>query len=81
MQGATFWDWTEDGLQQDTTVPVLLDLNPDTFAASAAEKGVGTERPVVLYDEGTSGSMFACRRAPGGGEQCVINSVFVIDIP
>jgi 3-mercaptopyruvate sulfurtransferase SseA len=61
VQGATFWDWTADGLQHDTNVPVQLDLNPDTFAAAAAEKGIGSDRPVVLYDEGTSGSMFACR--------------------
>lgn len=61
MQGATFWDWTEDGLQQGSTVPVQLDLNPDTFAAAAAEKGIGSDRAVVVYDEGTSGSMFACR--------------------
>lgn len=61
MQGATFWDWTADGLEQGTTVPVQLNLNPDTFSATVEEKGIWSDRPVIVYDEGVSGSMFACR--------------------
>lgn len=61
MQEATFWDWTTDGLDPGTTVPVQLDLDPDTFSAAAAEKGIGSDRAVVVYDDGTSGSMFASR--------------------
>jgi 3-mercaptopyruvate sulfurtransferase SseA len=61
MQGATFWDWTQDGLALSTTVPIQLDLDKDQFAAIAEEKGIDSSRPVVVYDSGTAGSMFACR--------------------
>jgi hypothetical protein len=42
-------------------VPVQLDLDPDTFAASVEEKGISADRPVVMYDDGSVGSMFASR--------------------
>ena len=61
MQNATFWDWTRDAIDPQSSVPVQLDLDCDSFAATAEEKGISTDRPVVIYDDGRSGSMFACR--------------------
>lgn len=61
MQNATFWDWTQDAIDVRRGIPVQLDLNADNFAAVAEEKGISTDRPVILYDDGFSGSMFACR--------------------
>lgn len=46
--GATFFDWTKDGVDEDQEIPVQLQLDPDTFAAEMEAKGVGTDRPVVV---------------------------------
>eukprot|EP00892_Ulva_mutabilis_P006869 jgi/Ulvmu1/4554/UM002_0282.1 len=61
IPNATFWDWTTDAIDFRRSTPVQLDLNADSFAATAEEKGISTELPVVVYDDGESGSMFACR--------------------
>ena len=46
--GATFFDWTKDGVDEDEETPVQLQTDPDTFAAEMEAKGVGTDRPVVV---------------------------------
>jgi 3-mercaptopyruvate sulfurtransferase SseA len=61
MQGAIFWDWTQDGIDTAAHVPVQLELDPERFETLAAEKGISSEQPVVCYDGGDSGSIFACR--------------------
>ena len=61
MQNSTFWDWTKDAIDMRHSIPVQLDLNVDNFASVAEEKGISTNSPVILYDDGRSGSMFACR--------------------
>lgn len=61
MQGAAFWDWTQDGIDTSASVPVQLDLDSDSFALTAAEKGISNDKAVVCYDSGSGGSMFALR--------------------
>lgn len=46
--GATFFDWTKDGVDEDQDIPVQLQTDSDTFAAEMEAKGVGTDRPVVV---------------------------------
>ena len=46
--GATFFDWTKDGVDGDEETPVQLQLDADIFAAELEAKGVGTDRPVVV---------------------------------
>ncbi len=46
--GATFFDWTKDGVDEDEEAPVQLQIDSDTFAAEMEAKGVGTDRPVVV---------------------------------
>lgn len=46
--GATFFDWTKDGVDEDEETPVQLQIDSDTFAAEMEAKGVGTDRPVVV---------------------------------
>ncbi|KAL3136963.1 hypothetical protein ABBQ32_006565 [Trebouxia sp. C0010 RCD-2024] len=52
IPGATFFDWTKDGVDEDQDIPVQLQTDSDTFAAEMEAKGVGTDRPVVVYDSG-----------------------------
>ena len=61
LQGAAFWDWMQDGVDASAQVPVQLDIDPDSFALTAAEKGIANDKAVVCYDGGAAGSMFACR--------------------
>ena len=46
--GATFFDWTKDGVDEDEETPVQLQTDSDAFAAEMEAKGVGTDRPVVV---------------------------------
>ena len=46
--GATFFDWTKDGINEDEETPVQLQTDADSFAAEMEAKGVGTDRPVVV---------------------------------
>ncbi|DBB13749.1 TPA: hypothetical protein ACH3X3_000757 [Trebouxia sp. C0006] len=52
IPGATFVDWTKDGADEDEETPVQLQIDSDTFASEMEAKGVGTDRPVVVYDSG-----------------------------
>ncbi|DBB04561.1 TPA: hypothetical protein ACH3X1_012641 [Trebouxia sp. C0004] len=52
IPGATFFDWTKDGVDEEEETPVQLQIDSDTFAAEMEAKGVGTDRPVVVYDSG-----------------------------
>jgi 3-mercaptopyruvate sulfurtransferase SseA len=52
LQGAVFFDWTKDGIDQESNVPVQLQMDSDAFAAAMEAKGVGTDRPVVVRKEG-----------------------------
>lgn len=35
VQGAVFWDWTQDGLDTETSVPVQLQMDAGIFAGAA----------------------------------------------
>ena len=45
-----FVDWTKDGIDQESNVPVQLQMDSDAFAAAMEAKGVGTDKPVVVSD-------------------------------
>jgi thiosulfate/3-mercaptopyruvate sulfurtransferase len=66
IPGAVFWDWTRDGVvggggsssnindanAADTPRRMLLERDADAFHALLESKGVGSDRPVVVYDGG-----------------------------
>jgi len=59
IPGAVFVDWTRDIVDlEDDTAPVQL-APLDVFAAAMEEKGVGTDKTVVIYDTGKM--LFATR--------------------
>eukprot|EP00854_Cymbomonas_tetramitiformis_P025862 gene25862-31645_t len=54
LPSAVFVSWLSDGAgtDQQTGVPAMLLEDTDAFAATMEEKGVGTDRTVVVYDGG-----------------------------
>jgi len=49
---ASFFSWTADAIDASTSVPAMLTWDADEFAATVEAKGVGTDVPVVVYDDG-----------------------------
>jgi hypothetical protein len=58
IPGAAFVDWTRDITDASSDVPVQL-ASLDEFASAMEEKGVGTDKTVVCYDNGNM--LFATR--------------------
>lgn len=58
IPGAAFVDWTRDITDASSDVPVQL-ASLDKFASAMEEKGVGTDKTVVCYDNGNM--LFATR--------------------
>eukprot|EP00192_Tetraselmis_astigmatica_P013495 CAMPEP_0117665392 /NCGR_PEP_ID=MMETSP0804-20121206/9784_1 /TAXON_ID=1074897 /ORGANISM="Tetraselmis astigmatica, Strain CCMP880" /LENGTH=341 /DNA_ID=CAMNT_0005472799 /DNA_START=125 /DNA_END=1147 /DNA_ORIENTATION=- len=54
IPGASFVSWLSDGIDSSSQVPAQVTTDNALFAACMEEKGVGTDRPVVVYDEGNS---------------------------
>ena len=58
IPGAVFVDWTRDIVDLENDTPVQL-ASLDVFAGAMEEKGVGTDKTVVIYDTGKM--LFATR--------------------
>ena len=58
IPGAVFVDWTRDIVDLEDDTPVQL-ASLDVFAGAMEEKGVGTDKTVVIYDTGKM--LFATR--------------------
>ncbi|XP_075265584.1 3-mercaptopyruvate sulfurtransferase-like [Convolutriloba macropyga] len=54
IPGACFASWLADGIDTTSPVPAQLTADNALFSACMEEKGVGTDRPVVVYDMGNS---------------------------
>ncbi|KAF8060571.1 STR1 [Scenedesmus sp. PABB004] len=52
VPGAVFWDWTATAIDAGAGTPLQLETAPDLLAAALEAKGVGSDRPVVVYDGG-----------------------------
>eukprot|EP00951_Prasinocladus_malaysianus_P004226 scaffold29864_cov32-Prasinocladus_malaysianus.AAC.1 len=54
VPGATFVSWTKDGVDTTASVPAQIMTGHEDFCTVMEEKGVGTDRPVVVYDSGNN---------------------------
>jgi len=48
VQGAVFFDWTRDGIDESASSAVQMQMHPDVLAAALEAKGVSPEKPVVV---------------------------------
>lgn len=61
IPGAVHWAWTRDGIDPTDPAPAQLTADSGSFYATIEAKGVDGARPVVVYDAGGDGGMFAAR--------------------
>ena len=52
IPGASFVSWLTDGVDGTDPIPAQITTDHDAFCACMEEKGVASERPVVVCDAG-----------------------------